>query len=418
MTIEVTTLATGLRVVTDPIDTVETASLGVWVNVGARHEREVVNGVAHLLEHMAFKGTERRSAQAIAEEIESVGGHLNACTSREYTIYFARVLKADVPLAVDILADILQHSTFDPKELERERAVVIQEIGQAYDTPDDFIFDRFQETAYPDQPLGRPILGSADRIGAMPREVISGYMRENYSAPQMVLAAAGRVEHDAFVKLAQEAFPDLPRTGGNESEPARYRGGDTYEERELEQVHLILGFAGVPYTDPDFYVLSVLSSLLGGGMSSRLFQEIREKRGLAYSIYSFTMPYVDGGLFGVYAGTGEREVEELLSVMCDEIRNIGATVKEQELARVRAQLKAGILMALESTSARCERLGQQMLIYGRPLSVEEIVERVEAVDLEAIGRVADRLMASRPTFAALGPIGRVKAMGAIEERFA
>ncbi len=418
MTIEVTTLATGLRVVTDPIDTVETASLGVWVNVGARHEREVVNGVAHMLEHMAFKGTERRSAQAIAEEIESVGGHLNACTSREYTIYFARVLKADVPLAVDILADILQHSTFDPKELERERAVVIQEIGQAYDTPDDFIFDRFQETAYPGQPLGRPILGSADRIGAMPREAISGYMRENYSAPKMVLAAAGRVEHDAFVKLAQEAFPDLPRTGGNEGEPARYRGGDTYEERELEQVHLILGFAGVPYADPDFYVLSVLSSLLGGGMSSRLFQEIREKRGLAYSIYSFTTPYVDGGLFGVYAGTGEREVEELLSVMCDEIRNIGATVKEQELARVRAQIKAGILMALESTSARCERLGQQMLIYGRPLSVEEIVERVEAVDLEAIGRVADRLTASRPTFAALGPIGRIKAMGVIEERFA
>ena len=418
MTIEVTTLATGLRVVTDPIDTVETASLGVWVSVGARHEREVVNGVAHMLEHMAFKGTERRSAQAIAEEIESVGGHLNACTSREYTIYFARVLKADVPLAVDILADILQHSTFDPKELERERAVVIQEIGQAFDTPDDIIFDRFLETAYPGQPLGRPILGSADRIGAMPREVISGYMRENYSAPKMVLAAAGRVEHDAFVKLAQEAFPDLPRTGGNEGEPARYRGGDAYEERELEQVHLILGFAGVPYTDPDFYVLSVLSSLLGGGMSSRLFQEIREKRGLAYSIYSFTTPYVDGGLFGVYAGTGEREVGELLSVMCDEIRNIGATVKEQELARVRAQIKAGILMALESTSARCERLGQQMLIYGRPLSVEEIVERIEAVDLEAIGRVADRLTASRPTFAALGPISRVKAMGAIEERFA
>ncbi len=418
MTIEVTTLASGLRVVTDPVDTVETASVGVWINVGARHERKEVNGVAHLLEHMAFKGTERRSAKTIAEEIESVGGHLNACTSREYTAYFARVLKDDLPLAVDILADILQHSTFDLKELERERAVIIQEIGQAYDTPDDFVFDRFQEIAYPGQPLGRPILGSAERIGAMSREVIAGYMRENYSAPKMVLAAAGRVDHDAFVKLAQEAFRDLPRTRGCESEPARYRGGEAYEERELEQVHLVLGFAGVPYKDPDFYGLSVLSSLLGGGMSSRLFQEIREKRGLAYSIYSFTAPYVDGGLFGVYAGTGEGEVEELLSVTCEEIRNIGATVREEELARVKAQLKAGILMALESTSARCERLGQHMLVYGRPLSVEEMVERIEAVDIQAVGRVADRLTASRPTFAALGPIGRFKAMGAVEERFA
>ncbi|MEE9250001.1 MAG: pitrilysin family protein [Alphaproteobacteria bacterium] len=418
MTIEVTTLASGLRVVTDPVDTVETASVGVWINVGARHERKEVNGVAHLLEHMAFKGTERRSAKTIAEEIESVGGHLNACTSREYTAYFARVLKDDLPLAVDILADILQHSTFDLKELERERAVIIQEIGQAYDTPDDFVFDRFQEIAYPGQSLGRPILGSAERIGAMSREVIAGYMRENYSAPKMVLAAAGRVDHDAFVKLAQEAFRDLPRTRGCESEPARYRGGEAYEERELEQVHLVLGFAGVPYKDPDFYGLSVLSSLLGGGMSSRLFQEIREKRGLAYSIYSFTAPYVDGGLFGVYAGTGEGEVEELLSVTCEEIRNIGATVREEELARVKAQLKAGILMALESTSARCERLGQHMLVYGRPLSVEEMVERIEAVDIQAVGRVADRLTASRPTFAALGPIGRFKAMGAVEERFA
>lgn len=418
MTIEVTTLATGLRVVTDSVDTVATAAVGVWVGAGARHETKEVNGVAHLLEHMAFKGTERRSAKAIVEEIESVGGQLNACTSREYTAYFARVLEDDVPLAVDILADILQHSTFDAKELERERAVVIQEIGQAYDTPDDFVFDRFQETAYPGQPLGRPILGSAERIGAMSRQVISGYMRENYSAPKMVLAAAGRVDHNACVKLAQEAFRDLPRPLGRQSEPARYRGGEAYEERELEQIHLVLGFAGVPYKDPDFYGLSVLSSLLGGGMSSRLFQEIREKRGLAYSIYSFAAPYVDGGLFGVYAGTGEGQVEELLPVVCGEIRNIGATVGEDELARVKAQLKAGLLMALESTSARCERLGQHMLVYGRPLSVEEMVGRIEAVDREAIGRVAGRLTASRPTFAALGPVGRFKAMGALEERFA
>ena len=418
MSIEVTTLDNGLRVVTDVIDTVETAAVGVWIGVGARHENKEINGVAHLLEHMAFKGTDRRSARAIAEEIESVGGHLNAFTSRENTAYYARVLKDDVPLAVDILADILQNSTFETEELERERAVIIQEIGQAFDTPEDVVFDRFQETAYPGQPLGRPILGSAENVGAMSRETIAGYMRENYAARAMVLAASGRVEHDVLVKIAEDAFAALPTNGGPKRAPARYRGGDVFEARELEQVHLVLGFDGVPFKDDDYFTLSVLSNLLGGGMSSRLFQEIREKRGLVYSIYSFTAAYADGGLFGVYAGTGEKQVEELLPVLCEEIANVGADITDDELARVKAQLKAGILMALESTSARLERIGSHLLVYGRVLDVAEVVEAIEAVDAKAIDRVAAKLMASRPSFAALGPVGRLEAMGSLADRFA
>lgn len=351
-TTTMSTLSNGMRVVTDRIKGVESASLGIWVGVGARHEHEDVNGVAHMLEHMAFKGTKRRSARGIAEEIEAVGGSLNAYTSRENTAYFARVLKGDVPLAIDILADILQHSTFDSDELSRERAVVIQEIGQSFDTPDDLVFDHFQEVAYPDQPLGRSILGSAERIGGMSRDTIAGYMNRTYTAPGMVLAAAGNVDHDDIVAQAETLFNALGRGNGPPAAPARYRGGERIEHRDLEQIHLVLGFDGVSYNDPDYYAVSLLSYLLGGGMSSRLFQEIREKRGLVYSIYGFTSSYVDGGSFGVYAGTGEQEAAELIPVLCDEINKVTVSVGGEELARTKAQIKAGILMSLESTSAR------------------------------------------------------------------
>src|SRR5258708_3297504 len=269
-----------------------------------RHEPAAINGVGHLLQHMAFKGTERASALAIAEEIEAVGGHLNAYTSREHTAYYAKVLKEDAPLAVDILADILQHSVFDPEELDRERTVILQEIGQAIDTPDDIIFDLFQERAYPDQAMGRPVLGRADIIGRIGRDTVAAYLHENYAAPRMVLAAAGNIDHDSLVAHAERVFAALPRVSAARTEPAIYVGGELREQRDLEQVHVALGFNGLAYTDPDHYAASVLSTALGGGMSSRLFQEIREKRGLVYTIYSFAHGYRDSGVFGVYAGTG------------------------------------------------------------------------------------------------------------------
>jgi predicted Zn-dependent peptidase len=418
MSVHLTVLPNGMRVVTDRMDAVETVSLGVWVDVGTRHEPAAINGVAHLLEHMAFKGTERRSALAIAEEIEAVGGHLNAYTSREHTAYYAKVLKDDAPLALDILADILQHSVFDPSELDRERAVILQEIGQANDTPDDVIFDLFQERAYPDQPMGRPVLGRPEIIQSIDRASVAGYLSRNYAASNMVLAAAGKVDHDALVAQAERAFAGLPHLGAAKTEPARYVGGELREQRDLEQVHVVLGFAGVDYTDEDHYAASVLSTALGGGMSSRLFQEIREKRGLVYSVYSFAHGYRDTGLFGVYAGTGPDEVAELIPVMCDEIRKIADGLDPAELKRARAQLKAGILMSLESTSSRCEHLAQHLLVYNELLDVPDLVARIEAVDNEAVRRVARRVMATRPTFTALGQVGRIEHFDRIVARFA
>jgi len=409
MTVRLSTLPGGFRVVTDRMDEVETVSLGVWVDVGTRHEPAAINGVAHLLEHMAFKGTERRTALAIAEEIEAVGGHLNAYTSREHTAYYAKVLKEDAPLAVDILADILQHSLFDPTELDRERTVILQEIGQAIDT---------QERAFPDQAMGRPVLGRPEIIQNIARETVAAYLHENYAAPRMVLAAAGNIDHDSLVAHAERVFAALPRVSAARTEPAIYVGGELREQRDLEQVHVVLGFNGLAYTDPDHYAASVLSTALGGGMSSRLFQEIREKRGLVYTIYSFAHGYRDSGVFGVYAGTGPDEVVELIPAMCEEIQRVGDGLGAAELRRARAQLKAGILMSLESTSARCEQLAQHLLVYNELLDVAEIVARIEAVDNAAVMRVARRITATRPTFAALGQVGRVEHFDRINARFA
>jgi predicted Zn-dependent peptidase len=418
MTIQVTELANGLRVATDQMDSVETASIGVWADVGTRNEPAEVNGVSHLLEHMAFKGTERRSARAIAEEIEAVGGHLNAYTAREQTAYYAKILAADLPLAVDIIADILQYSTFDDEELTRERAVVLQEIGQAEDTPDDIVFDYFQTAAFPNQAMGRPVLGQAEIVRDLPREAIRDYMRLHYSPQRLVLSAAGQVDHAQLVEMASRAFVNLPRGNDGAPEPARYAGGEIRIQRDLEQVHIVLGLPGVGYLDPDYYALGVLSTLFGGGMSSRLFQEIREKRGLVYSIYSFGSSFRDGGLFGVYAGTGEAEAAEILPLVIEELRHLPTTVTADELARAKAQAKAGVLMARESTSNRAEQLATHLLTYGRPLSPEEIIARIEAVDIAHIARVARRLMSGPPTLAALGPLGRLARLDAVAGRLA
>ena len=414
--VQVTRLGNGLTVATDRMSGVETASLGVWVGAGTRHEPRAINGVAHLLEHMAFKGTEKRSARDIAVEIEAVGGVLNAYTSREHTAYYARVLAGDVPLALDILADILQRSTLEEAELTRERTVVLQEIGQAEDTPDDIVFDYFQETAYPNQALGRPVLGTVDTVTAMQREQIRGYLRQHYTGESMVLAAAGQVDHDTLVAAATRLFGALPQSNAEPAESARYAGGDRRETRELEQVHLVMGFNGIGYRDDDYYASTVYSTLLGGGMSSRLFQEVREKRGLVYSIYTFAAPYSDGGLFGIYAGTGPDQLKELIPVVCEEIRKTPSTLDKAEIDRARAQLKAGILMARESSSSRCEQLAQQMLIYGRPVPTDEIIAKVEAVDSAAITRVARRIAATPLTLTTLGPADGLEPYAAITAR--
>jgi predicted Zn-dependent peptidase len=418
MTTQVSTLANGLRVATDQIETVESVSLGIWIDVGTRHEPPELNGVAHFLEHMAFKGTERRSARAIAEEIEAVGGHVNAYTSRESTAYYAKVLKEDVPLALDILGDILQNSTFDPEELDRERTVILQELGQANDTPDDIIFDYFQERAYPDQAMGRPVLGRPEIIRELSREAVVSYLRDHYGARRMVVAAAGNLEHERLLELAAKLLSGFPADRSVATEPAQYSGGDRRENRDLEQLHLVLGFPGVALGDPDFYAASVLSTAFGGGMSSRLFQEIREKRGLVYAIHSFVHGYRDGGLFGIYAGTGEEEVAELAPALCEEATRLADGLTEIELNRAKTQMKAGLLMSLESTSVRCEQLAQHLLIHGTPFDPPEVVRRIEAVDETAIRRVVDRWYSAPPTLTALGPLSRLEDFDRLRARLA
>ncbi|MBK1677603.1 peptidase M16, partial [Rhodospirillum rubrum] len=395
--VRVTRLPGGLTVATDFVPSVESLTLGAWVATGTRHEAPAVNGVSHLLEHMAFKGTRKRSARQIAEEIEAVGGHLNAYTSRENTAYYARVLREDEDVALDILGDILQHSTFDPTELGREREVVVQEIYQAIDTPDDIIFDHFQETAFPDQALGRPVLGTEKVVRGLTREIVDGYMRAHYAPERTVVAAAGRIDHDAFVAKVTDHFSALPGRGIPAEEPGRYAGGVFREERDLEQVHIVLGFEGIRHGDDDYYAASVLSTLHGGGMSSRLFQEIRENRGLAYSIYSFSSSYQDTGLYAIYAGTSEKEAAELIPVLCDETARLADSLTEVEVARARAQLKASILMALESTSSRCEQMARQIQVYGRPIGIDEVVAKLDGVTIDQVAACARRIFTRPPT---------------------
>ena len=298
----------------------------------------------------------------------------------------------------------------DAGELAREQDVIVQEINQSNDTPDDIIFDCFQATAFPDQAIGRPVLGSAPLIRAMDSRRLLDYLRDHYSAPNIVFAAAGRLDHDRLVELAAAAFDSLPAPTGSPRQPARYVGGDFRESRDLEQAHLLVGMQGIAYDDKDFYATTVFSTLLGGGMSSRLFQEVREKRGLVYSIYSYTSAYVDGGLFGIYAGTGEKQVSEVVPLVFDEIAKLAKGAPADEIARARAQVTATILMSLESTSSRCEQLARQMIVFKRPLTVAEVVAQVEAVDGAAIARVATRLMESRPTLAGIGPGAGIKGL--------
>ncbi len=404
MSVEVTRLSYGLAVVTDAMPHLETASLGVWAGCGSRDEHSDEHGISHLLEHMAFKGTTRRSARQIAEEIEAVGGDINAATSVETTAYYARVLRADVSLALDVLSDILSDPAFDAEELAREQNVIVQEIGATEDTPDDLVFDHLQATAFPDQPVGRSILGTRDSVCSFNAARLRAYLSRNYRAPDMVIVAAGAVDHVMVVGEAERLFASFTGPVAPAPEAARFVGGSHIETRELEQAHLALALEGVAQRDPDLYSLQVFSGILGGGMSSRLFQEVRENRGLCYSIYSFHMPYADTGFFGLYAGTDASDAPELMRVVIDEIGKAAGTIAETEVNRVKAQMKAGLLMALESSGARAQQLANQMFAYGRPIPLSELIAKIEAVTVDSAQAAGRALIArSKPAIAALGP---------------
>ena len=365
MTVNLHTLPNGLRIVTEHMPGLKSASIGVWVMAGGRHEREDQNGIAHFLEHMAFKGTTTRSALAIAEAIEDVGGYINAYTSREMTAYYARVLEDDVPLALDVISDIVLNPVFDPQEIEVERHVILQEIGQAHDTPDDIIFDWLQEAAYPEQPMGRTILGPAQRVRQFARNDLAGFVGERYGPGQIIVAAAGAVDHDDICRASERVFGHLAPKAGLDVEPAVFSGHERRETRALEQVHFALGLEIPGYRDPDLYTSQIYANVLGGGMSSRLFQEAREVRGLCYSIFAQAGTYADSGLLTIYAGTGAEEIEELAHLTVDEMRRAADDISPDEVARARAQMKAGLLMGLESASSRAERIARLLAIWGR-----------------------------------------------------
>ncbi|PDT31229.1 peptidase M16 [Rhizobium sp. L9] len=413
MTVECTRLKSGLTVVTETMPHLESVALGVWIKSGSRNETEDEHGIAHLLEHMAFKGTARRSARQIAEEIEDVGGEVNAATSTETTSYYARVLKDHVPLAVDILADILTESAFEEEELEREKQVILQEINAANDTPDDVVFDRFSEAAYRDQTLGRAILGTPQTVVSFTPQQIRTYLGRNYTTDRMFVVATGAVDHQEFLRMVEQRFASLPTqpSAPPVMEAARYIGGSVREPRDLMDAQILLGFEGKPYHARDFYCSQILANILGGGMSSRLFQEVREFRGLCYSVYAFHWGFSDTGIFGIHAATGGENLPELVPVIIDELHKSASEIHEKEIERARAQIRAQLLMGQESPAARAGQIARQMMLYGRPISNPEMMERLEGITIERLTDLAGRLFYDTvPTLSAIGPLEQLAPM--------
>ena len=417
--VQITTLPNGLRVATRLMPGLHSASVGIWVNAGGRDERAEQNGIAHFLEHMAFKGTARRSALQIAEAIEDVGGYINAYTSRDVTAYYARVLSGDVELALDVIGDIVLNPAFDPREIEVERGVILSEIGQSLDTPDDVIFDWLQEAAYPGQPIGRTILGPAERVSGFSREDLAGFVGEHYGPGQMIVAAAGAVDHDALVRQAEENFGHLTPLLGVAREAAVWQGTEARRVKKLEQAHFALAFEGPGYLDPDFYAAQIWTSALGGGMSSRLFQKIREERGLCYSIFAQSGFHDDTGMVTIYAGTSGDQVADLAHLTIDEIRRSAEDLGEAEVARAKAQLKAGLLMGLESPSGQAERIARALSIWGRVPDAEEVARRIDAVTAADVRDHAQRMIArAQPALALYGPVRKAPLREALAERLA
>ncbi|ABC89789.1 probable processing protease protein [Rhizobium etli CFN 42] len=413
MTVECTRLKSGLTVVTETMPHLESVALGVWIKSGSRNETADEHGIAHLLEHMAFKGTARRSAREIAEEIEDVGGEVNAATSTETTSYYARVLKDHVPLAVDILADILTESAFEEEELEREKQVILQEINAANDTPDDVVFDKFSEAAYRDQTLGRAILGTPQTVVSFTPQQIRTYLGRNYTTDRMFVVATGAVDHQEFLRMVEQRFASLPTqpSAPPVMEAARYVGGSVREPRDLMDAQILLGFEGKPYHARDFYCSQILANILGGGMSSRLFQEVREFRGLCYSVYAFHWGFSDTGIFGIHAATGGENLPELVPVIIDELHKSANEIHQKEIERARAQIRAQLLMGQESPAARAGQIARQMMLYGRPISNPEMMERLEGITIQRLTDLAGRLFFDTvPTLSAIGPLEQLAPM--------
>jgi predicted Zn-dependent peptidase len=419
MTVEITKLSNGLTVVTHPMPHIETVAIGIWVKAGARDELPEENGIAHFLEHMAFKGTKRRTAQGIAEEIENVGGEINAATGMETTTYYARVMKDDWKLALDILADIFTESTLDEDEMERERGVILQEIAAAKDQPDDLVFDLAQAASFGDHPLGRSILGPAELIETMTREQMRGWRDRNYWASRIVVCAAGNIDHQSLARETEKLLGHLERGSNPQRQSPMFAAEARTEQKPLDQTHIVLGFAAPNYKDPRIYHLQVLSSVLGGGMSSRLFQEVREKRGLCYSVFAYGTSYEDVGQLGVYAATAPEHTPELIDVTADVMLSMGKAVTEKEIARAKAQLKTSLVMNLENASSRADQVARQFLAFGEVPKLNYLIKRIEAVEADSVRELAQEIFSTnKPSVSAVGQLSGLASYSDIASRFA
>ncbi|WP_327069167.1 insulinase family protein [Kitasatospora sp. NBC_01250] len=417
-TVRRTVLPGGLRVVTETLPTVRSATFGIWVGVGSRDETPVLNGATHYLEHLLFKGTEKRSALEISAALDAVGGEMNAFTAKENTCYYARVLDTDLPLAIDVVCDMLTGSLIRPEDVEAERGVILEEMAMAEDDPGDVVHDLFAKVIYGDAPLGRPILGTQETVKALTREQIAGFFKRRYKPEHLVVAAAGNLDHRTVVKQVERAFAGL--LAKSDAAPAEARRGlramrtagrVEVLNRSTEQAHLVLGVPGLPRHDERRWAMGVLNSALGGGMSSRLFQEVREKRGLAYSVYSYSSSYADSGLFGIYAGCQPKRVEEVLRICRTELAKVvDEGITEEELRRAIGQISGSTVLGMEDTGSLMNRIGKAELAYGHHLSVDEMLEKIAGVTLEDVQEVAqDVLGAHRPSLALIGPIADKRA---------
>ncbi|MEV8536864.1 pitrilysin family protein [Streptomyces sp. NPDC051211] len=413
-TVRRTVLPGGLRIVTETLPSVRSATFGIWVNVGSRDETPALNGATHYLEHLLFKGTKKRSALDISAALDAVGGEMNAFTAKEYTCYYARVLDTDLPLAIDVVCDMLTGSLVLESDVDAERGVILEEIAMTEDDPGDMVHDLFAETMFGDSPLGRPVLGTVDTINALTRDQIARFYKKHYDPTHLVVAAAGNVDHAKLVRQVRAAFEKAGALGRTDAVPTAPRGGAKrlrtagrvdLVNRKTEQAHVVLGMPGLSRTDDRRWALGVLNTALGGGMSSRLFQEVREKRGLAYSVYSYTSGFADTGLFGVYAGCRPSQVHDVLKICRDELDKVASEgLTDEEIKRAVGQLSGSTVLGLEDTGALMNRIGKSELCWGDQMSVDDMLASIAAVTPEDVRAVAQDVLAQRPSLSVIGPL--------------
>ncbi|KXG43434.1 zinc protease [Tepidibacillus decaturensis] len=402
------TLTNGLRVVIEKIPTVRSVAMGIWVKTGSKNENPMNNGISHFIEHMLFKGTENRTSQQIAEVFDSIGGHVNAFTSKEYTCYYAKVLDEHLEVGLDVLSDMFFHSTFDQEELNRERNVVVEEIKMYEDTPDDQIHDLISNAAFGNHPLGYSILGTEEVLHTITKEMIQKYMNERYTTENTVITLAGNTPPH-IVELIEEAFGTFKLHGKEEQiSVATVKASEIIKVKQTEQSHITFGLPGLAVNDPDIYSLILLNNIIGGSMSSRLFQEVREKRGLAYSVFSYHSSYQDGGLFTIYAGTAPNQVNEVINIIQDILFSIQQKgIDEKEIIKGKEQLKGSLMLSLESTNSRMNRLGKNELLLGKHPSLDEIIERINQVNQQSIEKVIKQVFNHPISFAMISPYEEV-----------